>query len=154
MNIITVPYEVSVFRRGCTVKTKGTAEIPAGKTHLKIEGLSANTDASSVRVLLGEAVHGSNVQVVWPTEEEQEKFFEEIERKIALNAAKLDACSIQEKIWKENTILTGSERFDLKMMEEYAEAVPVQLEKIFTEKQKLEEEKKALMEEREKLEEE
>ena len=153
MNIITVPYEVSVFRRGCTVKTKGTAEIPAGKTHLKIEGLSAETDASSVRVLLGEAVKGSNVQVVWPTEEEQEKFFEEIDRKIALNAAKLDACSIQEKIWKENTILTGSERFDLKMMEEYAEAVPAQLEKIFTEKQKLEQEKQALTEEREKIEE-
>ena len=30
-----------------------------------------------------------------------------------------------------------------KMMEEYAEAVPVQLEKIFTEKQKLEQEKQA-----------
>jgi hypothetical protein len=104
MNISTVPYAVSVFRRGCTVKTKGTAELPAGVSHVKIEGLSAGADASSVRLLLGEAVHGSNVQVSWPDEEEEKARFAEIDRKIARNAAKLDACALQEKLWKEKTL--------------------------------------------------
>lgn len=152
MNISTVPYAVSVFRRGCTVKTKGTAELPAGVSHVKIEGLSAGADASSVRLLLGEAVHGSNVQVSWPDEEEEKARFAEIDRKIARNAAKLDACALQEKLWKENTVFSGSERFDLKMLEEYADAIPSRLEKIFCEKQELEQEKENLLEERRKLE--
>ena len=154
MNISTVPYAVSVFRKGCTVKTKGTAELPAGVSHVKIEGLSAGADAGSVRLLLGEAAHGSNVQITWPDEKEEKQRFAEIDAKLALNSAKLEACALQEKIWKENTVFSGSERFDLKMLEEYADAIPSRLEKIFCEKQELEQEKEKLLEERKQIEQE
>ena len=148
MKIITTPYEVSVFRKGCTIKTKGTVECCESPVRLTVEGLSLNADPSSVRIMLGKGLHGSNVQVKFRTPEEQADLLQEIDHSIASLTSKINACDLQEQIWKENIQFSGSDHFDLNMIRAYTEALPAELEQIFQTKTALEAEKTALLKQR------
>ena len=152
MKVITAAKEISIFRSGCTVRTYGQAEFDGQDVHLSIEGLSATAQPTSVRVLLGEGLTGSNVQVKYPTPEEEKKIFADVDRRIARVQARISACDVQEQIWKGNTSFSDSQNFDLKMMQDYATALPEQLERIFAEKSELQDELEKLQEERRELE--
>ena len=151
MNIRTELREVSIYRRGCTVRRYGEAQLEAGRHQLRIEGLTAGTDASSVRIMLSQPLHGSNVQVRWPDEEEQKALCEEIDQKIALCEARILACSAQEEVWKTNTDLSANTNASLETISAYADALPAKLEEIFLKKAELEKEKEKLLKERQKI---
>lgn len=136
--------EVSVFRSGCSLKAEGSAEFAEGASVLRIHGLTAEADASSVRVLLPENVQGSNVQVRWPQDDELSPELEELIQKLDSLAARISACEVQEQIWKGNTVLSASQNFDLSMMKDYTEELPAQLSRIAEEKRRLNKERTEL----------
>ena len=151
-NLETKLSSVSVYRRGCQMTSEGRIEMEAGSVRCRIEGLTAGTDSESVRLRTSEGLKAYEVQVVYPDEDEQKEITREVDEKITLCDAAIDACQVQEELWKSNLSFKSREGLDLAKMEEYEGMLAEKLTRAAERKLALEKEKEGLLKERRELE--
>ncbi len=152
MNIEMTVKKVSLYRTGCTVAGEGNAALPKGSTRCRISGLSSGADGQSIRVRTSSGLTASGVQLMYPDVKEQKEATREIDEKIAMCEAKLNACETQAELWKKNISFSDREGMNLEMMTAYAELLPEKLEECARTKAQLNREKDSLIKEREEIE--
>ena len=136
--------EVSVYRSGMTVKRTAKIELQQGTQTVRLLGMSARADQSSLRLLVPEGVAGSNVQVEYPTRDEQNEKTEAIRREIELAVQAVQAREKQIGLWETNADFSSKENISIAEMTAYLEQLPAHLEALRTEIFELNEKMKAL----------
>ena len=134
----------SVYRSGCIVKRTGTLTLKEGTQQVKLCGLSASADDSSLRLSVPEGVNGSNVQMEYPTREQQQDALKDLAQKAAELQSRISAKEKMAALWETNADFSQKASLSVEEMSAYLEKLPERLEAISRELTRLREEKKTL----------
>ena len=86
----------AVYRNGCIMKRNGSVKLEAGTQKVYFGGLSANVDESSLRLSVPDNLSGGNVQLEYPTREQQTEALKELNTQLsALKKTAFFFCQIQ-----------------------------------------------------------
>ncbi|MBQ7064547.1 MAG: mucoidy inhibitor MuiA family protein [Firmicutes bacterium] len=143
----TVLTSASVYRNGCVIKRTGRIRLAKGPQQIRLEGLSASVDESSLRLSVPAGVSGSNVQIEHPTKEQQKEILKDLAQKVAHVKRLLANREKLASLWESNADFSQKESLSIEEMTGYLERLPERLDAISQEIAKLTDERKALEEE-------
>lgn len=134
----------AVYRNSCVVKRSGRVPLTAGTQKVCLGGLSASVDESSLRMSLPEGLSGSNVQVEYPTNEQQEDTLREQTEQLADLKSQIIRLEKMAVLWEANADFSRKESLAVEEMTAYLEKLPDRLAKISAELAAVKEKKAAL----------
>ena len=137
----------AVYRNGCMIKRTGKVLLQAGSQQIRLEGLSASVDESSLRLAVPAGVSGSNVQVEHPTREQQQEALKELNQKLANLQNQIQSKEKLAALWESNADFSQKESLSIEEMTAYLEKLPERLDGISRELTALKEEKDAVSKE-------
>ena len=136
--------EVSVYRQSASVRRLGFLPLKEGAQTVCLGGLTPSADQSSLRLSVPESVSGSNVQVVWRTQEERQAITGEVQKQIQLRESARALKEKQIKLWETNADFSQKESLSVAEMEAYLDKLPERLASLQAEIRALDEELKEL----------
>ncbi|MBR4165409.1 MAG: mucoidy inhibitor MuiA family protein [Lachnospiraceae bacterium] len=134
----------AVYRGGCVVRRSGRVFLQKGTQTVRIGGLTAGIDESTLRLSVPAGVSGSNVQVEHPTHDEQREALKELTAKIAAVQSRIQSREKIAALWEANADFSQKESLSIDEMAAYLEKLPERLEALNGEITALREEKAAL----------
>ena len=134
----------AVYRNGCMIKRTGKVLLKQGAQQIRLEGLSASVDESSLRLAVPAGVSGSNVQVEHLTREQQQETLKELNQKLARLQSAIQSKEKLAALWESNADFSQKESLSIEEMTAYLEKLPERLEGISRELTALKEERDAL----------
>ncbi len=134
----------AVYRGGCVVKRCGKVFLQKGTQTVRIGGLTAGIDESTLRLSVPAGVSGSNVQVEHPTRDEQREALKELTAKVAALQGRIASREKIAALWEANADFSQKESLSVGEMAAYLEKLPERLEALSSEIATLKEEKAVL----------
>ena len=134
----------AVYRGGCVIRRTGRILLKAGTQKICLEGLSASADASSLRLSIPESLFGSNVQVEYPTPEQQNEALKELNGRAASVREQIARLEKMAQLWEANADFSQKDSLSIEEMASYLEKLPERLQGISTALAALKEEKAGL----------
>ena len=134
----------AVYRSGCIVRRCGRVYLQKGTQTVRLEGLTAGVDESTLRLSVPAGVSGSNVQVEHPTREAQREALKEIAAKAAALQSRIESREKIAALWETNADFSQKESLSVGEMAAYLEKLPERLESLSREIAALKEEKVGL----------
>ena len=135
---------VAVYRSGCIVRRSGKVSLQKGTQTVRIGGLTAGIDESTLRLFVPAGVSGSNVQVEHPTRDEQREALKELTAKVAALQGRIESREKIAALWEANADFSQKESLSVGEMAAYLEKLPERLEALSSEIAALKEEKTVL----------
>lgn len=134
----------AVYRSGCIVRRSGKVSLQKGTQTVRIGGLTAGIDESTLRLFVPAGVSGSNVQVEHPTRDEQREALKELTAKVAALQGRIESREKIAALWEANADFSQKESLSVGEMAAYLEKLPERLEALGSEIAALKEEKTVL----------
>ncbi|MBQ4424428.1 MAG: DUF4139 domain-containing protein [Lachnospiraceae bacterium] len=143
--------EAAVYRSGCIMKKTAEVYLEAGTQTVCLRGLTQNMDQSSLRLSVPQMLCGSNVQVVFPTPDQQQEFIREKQQEMTQLEYRLALNAKQAQLWEQNADFSQKDSLDIAEMTAYLEQLPERLDALQQEAAELNELKKKLKKELDEL---
>ena len=134
----------AVYRSGCVVKRSGRVFLQKGTQTVRLEGLTAGIDESTLRLSVPEGISGSNVQVEHPTREAQQEALKALSQKLTDIQNRIASREKMAELWEKNADFSQKESLSVGEMAAYLEKLPERLEAVSSEIAALKEEKAGL----------
>ncbi len=134
----------AVYRNSCVIKRTGVVRLNAGTQKICLEGLSGSVDESSLRLSVPAGISGSNVQVEYPTREQQAEALKELTQKIAEVKSQIARQEKMAALWETNADFSQKESLSVDEMSAYLARLPERLDAIGAELAVLKEKKAEL----------
>ena len=131
----------AVYRSGCIVRRSGKVSLQKGTQTVRIGGLTAGIDESTLRLFVPAGVSGSNGQVEHPTRDEQREALKELTAKVAALQGRIESREKIAALWEANADFSQKESLSVGEMAAYLEKLPERLEALSSEIAALKEEK-------------
>ena len=150
--ISTQVVKAGIYRRGAEVIRAGRAELAEGVQTLRVLGVTAGTDADTVRIYSQEGVTCSDLRAVpLYRDGEEPKEITEIRDRIGVLQKRIEAKKLQVELWKTNGDFSGRSKQPAGEVQSYIEKLAERLEGLNAEIRAAEKEIEALNRQLEKM---
>ena len=149
--IVSKTKEVSIYREGSIFKKCGTLHLEKGSQNIQIGGLSSTLDPNTIRLFLPEQVSCGNVQPKTLTSAEKDEKLLDMQNKLHLLEANIEAKRTQLTMWTANADFSQKDSLNVAEMADYIEKLPTRLQTIEEELIELTNQQKDLQKQRDDL---
>lgn len=117
----------AVYRNGCIMKRNGSVKLEAGTQKVYFGGLSANVDESSLRLSVPDNLSGGNVQLEYPTREQQTEALKELNAQLSALKEQIQRLEKLAALWEANADFSQKASLSVQEMSDYLEKLPERL---------------------------
>ena len=117
----------AVYRNGCIMKRNGSVKLEAGTQKVYFGGLSANVDESSLRLSVPDNLSGGNVQLEYPTREQQTEALKELNTQLSALKEQIQRLEKLAALWEANADFSQKASLSVQEMSDYLEKLPERL---------------------------